>query len=110
MAITSRQPFFPTCYGTELTSNAILRWCSAHRIEWHDIAPGKPVQNAFVESLDGSFRDELLNETLFPSLAHAQIVIAERKDDYNRNRPHSSRGNLTPYVLAMKSRLETKAA
>ena len=51
--------------GTELTSMAILRWSQLTRIEWHYIAPGKPQQNAFVESFNGRLRDELLNETLF---------------------------------------------
>ena len=57
--------------GTELTSNAILRWADDHKVEWHYIAPGKPVQNAFAESFIGRLRDELLNETLFRSLPHA---------------------------------------
>jgi putative transposase len=61
--------------GTELTSTAILRWADDHRIAWNYIAPGKPVQNAFVESFNGRLRDELLNETLFRSLAHARIVL-----------------------------------
>ncbi len=55
--------------GTELTSNAILRWCSEHQVEWHYIAPGKPMQNGFVERFNGSMRDELLNETIFRNLA-----------------------------------------
>jgi putative transposase len=96
--------------GTELTSMAVLRWCQETRIDWHYIAPGKPMQNAFVESFNGSFRDELLNETLFSSLAEAREKITVWKEDYNRNRPHSSLGNLTPQEFAMKSRLETKAA
>ncbi|WP_242500847.1 transposase, partial [Tropicimonas sp. IMCC6043] len=54
--------------------------------------------------------DELLNETLFSSLAEAREKITAWKEDYNRNRPHSSLGNLTPREFAMKSRLETKAA
>lgn len=62
--------------GTELTSNAILRWCSGQRIEWHYIAPGKPLQNGFVESFNGRMRDELLNETVFRNLAHARVTIA----------------------------------
>jgi putative transposase len=49
--------------GTELTSNVILRWADDHKVEWHYIAPGKPVQNAFAESFIGRLRDELLNET-----------------------------------------------
>ena len=96
--------------GTELTSMAVLRWCQETRIDWHYIAPGKPMQNAFVESFNGSFRDELLNETLFSSLAEAHEKITAWKDDYNRHRPHSSLRNLTPEEFAMKSRLETKAA
>lgn len=63
-------------HGTELTSNAILRWCSEHRIEWHYIAPGKPMQTGFVESVNGRMRDELLNETMFRNLDHARVVIA----------------------------------
>jgi transposase InsO family protein len=51
--------------GTELTSNAILRWADDHKVAWHYIAPGKPAQNAFAESFIGRLRDELLNETLF---------------------------------------------
>ena len=55
--------------GSELTSNAILTWADQSRIAWHYIAPGKPMQNAFIESFNGRLRDELLNETLFTSLA-----------------------------------------
>jgi hypothetical protein len=54
--------------GTDLTSNAILRWADDHKVEWHYIAPGMPVQNAFAESFIGRLRDGLLNETLFRSL------------------------------------------
>ena len=57
------------CYGTELTSSAILRWSPERQVEWHYIAPGKPMQNVFVESFNGRLRDECLNETLFTSLA-----------------------------------------
>ncbi len=62
--------------GTELTSSAILRWSQERRVEWHYIAPGKPMQNGFVESFNGRLRDECLNETLFTSLAHARFVLA----------------------------------
>jgi putative transposase len=55
--------------GTELTSHAVLRWQQDTGVEWHYIAPGKPIQNAFVESLNGRFRDECLNEHLVPGLA-----------------------------------------
>lgn len=109
-AIASQSASFQRCYGTELTSMAVLRWCQETRIGWHYIAPGKPMQNGFIESFNGSFRDELLNETLFSTLAEAREKIGAWKEDYNRHRPHSSLGNLTPQEFAMKSRLETKAA
>lgn len=86
--------------GTELTSNAVLEWCGAARIEWHYTAPGKPTQNAFVESFNGRMRDELLNETLFTSLAHAREKIAIWTHDYNTGRPHSSLGYATPAAFA----------
>jgi putative transposase len=96
--------------GTELTSMAVLRWCQEAGIDWHYIAPGKPMQNAFVESFIGSFRDEFLNETLFSTMREAREAITAWQEDYNRQRPHSSLGNLTPQEFAMKSRLETQAA
>lgn len=74
--------------GTELTSNAILRWCSKHRVEWYYIAPGKPMQNGFVESFNGRMRDELLKESMFRNLAHARVAIAVWAADYNTERPH----------------------
>jgi len=62
--------------GTELTSNAILKWQQERAVEWHYIAPGKPMQNGFVESFNGRLRDECLNEHLFSSYAHARAVIS----------------------------------
>ena len=59
--------------GSEFTSNAILAWADQGRVEWHYIAPGKPMQNGFIESFNGRLRDELLNETLFTSLAQARV-------------------------------------
>ncbi|MGH6620974.1 MAG: IS3 family transposase [Alphaproteobacteria bacterium] len=89
--------------GTELTSMAILSWSQESGVEWHYIAPGKPTQNAFVESFNGRLRDELLNETLFTSLAHARAALADWKDDYNTVRPHSAIGNLPPAIYASLS-------
>jgi putative transposase len=86
--------------GTELTSNAILKWCAEHKIEWHYIAPGKPMQNGFVESFNGRMRDEFLNETLFRNLAHARDLIAAWVTDYNTERPHSALGYQTPAGFA----------
>ena len=89
--------------GTELTSMAMLRWSQERQVEWHYIAPGKPQQNAFVESFNGRLRDELLNETLFTSLAHAREVLSAWREDYNTVRPHSGLGNLTPAAYAKAS-------
>jgi putative transposase len=96
--------------GSELTSMAVLKWCQETGVGWHYIQPGKPMQNGFVESFNGSFRDECLNETLFSSLTEARAQITAWKEDYNRNRPHSSLGNLTPSEFAMKMALEKQAA
>ncbi|GAB6969115.1 hypothetical protein JCM25156A_31540 [Komagataeibacter kakiaceti JCM 25156] len=63
--------------GTEFTSHAILKWTDGMQIEWHYIAPGKPQQNGFVESFNGRLRDECLNETLFTSLTHARLILAD---------------------------------
>ena len=87
--------------GTEFTSNAILAWAAGHKVAWHYIAPGKPMQNGFVESFNGRMRDELLNESLFFSLCHARDVIAAWVDDYNTQRPHSSLGYLAPAAFAL---------
>ena len=71
--------------GPELVSLAVLRWQQERGVEWHYIAPGKPMQNGFVESFNGRLRDELLNETAFRSLNHARELIAEWKEDLNRS-------------------------
>jgi putative transposase len=96
--------------GTELTSMVILRWCQTTGVEWHYIAPGKPMQNAFVESFNGRFRDECLNDKLFSTLAEARSAIGSWKEDYNHNRPHSALGNITPAEFARKSSMEKQAA
>lgn len=85
---------------TEFTSNAILTWADRNRVDWHYIAPAKPNQNAFVESFNGRLRDELLNETLFSSMAHARAVLQAWCNDYNTNRPHSRISWLTPAEYA----------
>ncbi|WP_378946783.1 IS3 family transposase [Paracoccus sp. R86501] len=82
--------------GTEFTSRAILKWADENEVSWHYIDPGKPQQNAFVESFNGSLRDELLNEEIFDSLDDARRKLALWRYDYNTVRPHSSLGNQTP--------------
>lgn len=86
--------------GTELTSNAVFGWTLERGVEWHYIDPGKPVQNAFIESFNGRLRDEFLNETLFTSLPQARIALEEWRRDYNEVRPHSRIGWLAPAVYA----------
>src|SRR3974390_3290801 len=69
--------------GTESPSNAILAWQEELRIECHYIAPGKPMQNGFVESFNGRLRDECLNEHLFDTLRQAREIVEEWRTDYN---------------------------
>jgi putative transposase len=66
----------------------------------HYIAPGKPTQNAFIESFNGKFRDECLNDNIFSSLAEARKIIERWRFDYNHFRPHQSLGHLTPNEFA----------
>jgi putative transposase len=68
------------------------------------------MQNGFVESLNVSFRDECFNETLFSSLTEARAAITACKEDHNRNRLHSSLGNITPSEFAVKMGLQKQAA
>ena len=89
--------------GTELTSIAILKWSQDRRIEWHYTQPGKPTQNAFVESFNGRLREECLNETLFSTVRHARVVLAAWKHDYNHVRPHSAHDGATPAEFAEKA-------
>ncbi|NDW00215.1 MULTISPECIES: integrase core domain-containing protein [unclassified Salipiger] len=64
VAITCRQRLFPTCYGTDLTSTATITFAPAQRVEWRYNAPGKAVQNVFVDSVHGRMQGELLNEAM----------------------------------------------
>ena len=89
--------------GTELTSTAVLRWASG-LLDWHYIEPGKPVQNAFIESFNSRLRDECLNEHVFLTLAEARQIIEVWRQDFNRNRPHSSLNYLAPEEFAARHR------
>ena len=90
--------------GSELTSNAMLRWQQDRSVEWHYIAPGKPQQNGFIESFNGRLRDECLNEHLFNNLKEASQIIEAWRIDYNTRRPHTSLGGLTPVEFATRPR------
>ena len=81
-------------------SAATCTWADHTRVAWHHIAPGKPMQNAFIESFNGRLRDELLNETLFTSLAQARVALRCWRADYNDARPHSQLGWKTPSEFA----------
>lgn len=96
--------------GTEFTSMAVLRWVQDTGINWHYIVPGKPTQNAFIESFNGKLRDECLNETLFSSLPGARGTLETWQEDYNNHRPHSALGNLTPREFAEKPNMDKLAA
>jgi len=103
VAMASNLATFPMCYGTELTSRAVLEWTNRSGVEWHYIAPGKPTQNAFVESFNGRFRDECLNEEVFANLAEARSLIERWRQDYNQVRPHSAHAGLTPEAVYRRS-------
>ncbi len=90
--------------GTELTSNAILKWQEDRKVDWHDISPGKLMQNGLVENFNGKMCEECLNEHLFPSLRHACRLIATWRADYNHHRPHSALVGLTPCEKANRSK------
>ena len=91
--------------GTELTGIAMACWARDRKVRLHFIAPGKPTQNAYIESFNGRFRDECLNENEFRSLAHARAIIEDWRRDYNAFRPHKSLGNRTPeeFVRELKT-------
>jgi putative transposase len=86
--------------GPEFTSKALDAWAYRHGVELHFIRPGKPVDNAFIESFNGKFRDECLNENWFQDLEDARQKIETWRPDYNTVRPHSALGNRTPAEYA----------
>lgn len=91
--------------GPEFAGRALDAWAYQRGVKLHFIRPGKPVENAYIESFNGRFRDECLNETLFRTLDEARHVIETWRDDYNRHRPHSALGNLTPEEFASLNRV-----
>ena len=89
--------------GPEFTSLALDQWAYRNQVELHFIQPGKPTQNAFVESFNGTFRDECLNEHWFRDIREARTVIEAWREDYNTNRPHSSLGGSPPSEFAART-------
>ncbi len=83
--------------GPEFAGTALDAWAAQHGVQLHFIEPGKPVQNAFIESFNGKFRDECLNdEHWFMTLQEAQLVTEAWRREYNEERTHSSIGDVTP--------------
>ena len=86
--------------GPEFTGSAMLTWAYRNAVTLRLIEPGKPNQNAYVESLNGRLRDECLNEHWFTSLAHARVEIERWRREYNEERPKKKLGGLTPAQYA----------
>lgn len=86
--------------GPEFTGKALDQWAYKQKISLRFIEPGKPMQNGYVESFNGKFRDECLNEHWFIDVFDARRIIEEWREDYNKERPHSSLGYLTPEAFA----------
>jgi len=97
-------------HGTEFTSKALDEWAYRRGVALDFIRPGKPVENAFIESFNGRLRDECLNVYSFESIAHAQAVISTWRHDYNHHRPHGALGHLTPSEYAERRQQPTSEA
>jgi putative transposase len=89
--------------GPEFSGKVLDAWAYRRDVRLHFIRPGKPIENAFIESFNGKFRDECLNEHWFTGLQDARFTIACWRHDYNDVRPHSSLGGLTPAGFARQS-------
>ncbi|TKR53235.1 transposase, partial [Allopusillimonas ginsengisoli] len=83
-------------HGPEFTGLAMDTWAQQRGVTLAFTQPGKPTQNAYIESFNGKFRDECLNDNWFTSLCEARVLIESWRQDYNQTRPHSSLNNLTP--------------
>lgn len=86
--------------GKELYSRTMLTWTHARGVQLFLIEPGKPNQNTYIESFNGHFREECLNELWFTNLRHAQLVIEAWRREYNNERPKKVLGGLTPAAYA----------
>lgn len=93
-----------TDQGPEFTGKALDQWAYLHGVQLKLIQAGKPTQNAYIESFNGKFRDECLNDHWFTSIHHARQLIAEWRRDYNEQRPHSALGYQTPAEVAAQHR------
>ena len=82
--------------GTEFTSRAVDEWAHRNGVKLDFIRPGKPIENASIESFNARLRQECLNQHWFASLEDAKIKVEAWRIDYNRHRPHTALGNQTP--------------
>jgi putative transposase len=96
--------------GPELRGRVLDQWAYEHGVKLQFIAPGKPIQNAYIERFNARLRDECFNEHVFLSLDDARSKIERWRIAYNRERPHSSLGNLTPEEFAAKHQMSSAAA
>jgi putative transposase len=96
--------------GKEFCGRAMLTWAHERGLTLRLIEPGKPNQNAYIESFNGRFRDECLNEHWFTSLAHARVVIEDWRREYNDERPKKALGGLTPTAYAQQLTTRTETA
>ena len=113
LAITRGLPqVIRTDNGKEFCGRAMLSWAHHHNVTRRLIEPGKPNQNAYIESFNGRFRDECLNEHWFLNLEHAKVIIETWRREYNEERPKKALGGLTPaaYARQMAERSATVAA
>jgi len=88
--------------GSEFTSNVMNAWAYDHKVEHIFIDPGKPMQNGYIESFNGKFRAECLDQHWFRNLSEAKEIIEDWRLEYNHIRPHMSLDNLTPVEYALK--------
>ena len=109
MPLVARPKAIRTDQGPEFTGRALDQWACQHGVQLKLIQAGKPTQNAFIESFNGRFRDECLNDYWFTSLPQARILIAAWRRDYNQHRPHSALNYQTPAEFAAEHRATTSA-
>jgi len=89
--------------GAEFSGNELDRWAHQNNLQLHFIRPGKPTENAYIESFNGRLRDECLNVNSFDNINDAKEIIEAWRNDYNNWRPHSGLGNLTPKEYSLKN-------
>ena len=98
-AITSKQRFFPTCYGSEFISRDLDLWAYANDVTLDFSRPGKPTDNGFIEAFNSKLRSECLNAHWFMSLADASEKLEDWRRHYNEDRPHSAIGYNVPIAV-----------